>query len=74
MTANAASERMEYEMKMTVMIQYVGHVVHCGGSVTYRSVVIDLTAEQSEKLRMHDDEFFGPISISHEQHSNETGR
>lgn len=61
-------------MKMTVMIQYVGHVVHCGGSVNYRSVVIDLTSEQSEKLRLHDDEFFGPISISHEQCSNETGR
>ena len=59
-------------MKMTVMIQYVGHVVR-GGSVNYRSVVIDL-AEQSEKLRMHDDEFLGPISISHEQCSNETGR
>ena len=58
-------------MKMTVMIQYVGYVVHCGGSVNYRSVVIDLTSKQSEKLRLHGNEFFGPISISDEQCSNE---
>ena len=33
-------------MKITVMIQYYGHVINAGGNVTYRSVTLTLTDEQ----------------------------
>jgi len=50
-------------MKLSVMIQYVGHVVNAGGTVTYRLAQVDLTDEQAEKLKLKHDEFFSVISI-----------
>ena len=50
--------------KLTVMIQYVGHVINAGGSVEYRHVEIHLTPEQSQALTLHDDEHFGPVAFS----------
>lgn len=57
-------------MKMIVMIQYVGHVVHAGGAVNYRTVEIELHEEQAKLLRLNDDEHFGPVAIHGEQHGN----
>lgn len=51
-------------MKITVMIQYIGHVVHCGGVVTYRAVEIELTDAQATMLRLDYDESFGVVAIS----------
>lgn len=51
-------------VKITVMIQYVGHVVNAGGSVEYRAVEIDLTVEQSAKLALSQDEYYGPVAFS----------
>lgn len=51
-------------VKITVMIQYVGHVVNAGGSVEYRAVEIDLTAEQSAKLALSQYEHYGPVAFS----------
>jgi len=34
-------------MKITVMIQYYGHVIHAAGSMTYRAVSLTLTDEQA---------------------------
>ena len=50
-------------MKMTVMIQFVGHVIHAAGAVTYRAVEIELTGEQVKMLKLQQDEFFGAIAI-----------
>jgi hypothetical protein len=50
---------------MTVMIQDVCHVVHAEGSVVYDAVEIELTKEQSERLRLkHDCCHFGPVAFS----------
>ena len=51
-------------MTMTVMIQYFGHVVHAGGSTTYRAVTIELTDEQVAQLILQEDEAFGVIAIA----------
>jgi hypothetical protein len=53
-------------MKMTVMIQYYGHVIHAGGSITYRSVEIELTEEQAKKLALKADEDYANISLAKE--------
>lgn len=50
-------------MKLNVMIQYVGHVVNAGGTVTYRLAQVELTDKQAEKLKLKHDEFFSVISI-----------
>lgn len=50
-------------MKLNVMIQYVGHVVNAGGTVTYRLAQVELTYEQVESLKLKHDEFFSVISI-----------
>ena len=50
-------------MKLNVMIQYVGHVVNAGGTVTYRLAQVELTDEQVESLKLKHDEFFSVISI-----------
>lgn len=49
--------------KITVMIQYFGHVIHAQGNVTYRTVELELTEEQSKKLKLRKDEDYGPIAI-----------
>jgi len=51
-------------MTMTVMIQYFGHVVHAGGSTTYRAVTIELTADQVAKLILQEDEAYGVIALA----------
>lgn len=56
-------------MKLNVMIQYVGHVVNAGGTVTYRLAQVELTSEQDEKLRLSHDEFFSVISIDRDNDS-----
>jgi hypothetical protein len=48
-------------MKMIIMIQYFGHVIHAQGSVTYRTVEIELTKEQAEKLELKADEDYTNI-------------
>lgn len=50
-------------IKLNVMIQYVGHVVNAGGTVTYRLAQVELTDEQAENLKLSHDEFFSVISI-----------
>ena len=50
-------------MKITVMIQYLGHVIHAGGNISYRSVTLSLTEEQAAALRLLEDEDYGPIAI-----------
>ena len=51
-------------VKIIVMIQYVGYVMHAGGSVSYRSVEIDLTDEQASLLRLrNDDEDYATFAI-----------
>ncbi|HCJ9395008.1 TPA: hypothetical protein NV922_001314 [Escherichia coli] len=52
---------------LTVMVQYVGHVVNAQGSVTYRKVDIELTPEQQQKLVLSPDEYYGPVSINDDQ-------
>ena len=49
--------------KIIVMVQYVGHVVNAQGSVTYRAIEIELTADQEDKLKLFTDEYYGPVSI-----------
>ena len=49
--------------KITVMIQYFGHVINTQGNVTYRAVEIELTDEQSKKLKLKKDEDFGVVAI-----------
>ena len=56
--------RLGENMKIIVMVQYVGHVVHAGGSVNYRAVEIELTDEQSKRLKLQEDEHYGSIAIS----------
>lgn len=51
-------------MKIIVMVQYVGHVVHAGGAVNYRAIEIDLTDDQSKLLKLQDDEHYGAVAIS----------
>lgn len=50
-------------MKMTVMIQYFGHVYHAGGYTKYRPVTVDLTPEQAKSLALRDDEDYGPVGF-----------
>ena len=51
-------------VKLIVMVQYVGHVVHAEGSVSYRAVEIDLTDEQAKKLRLRNgDEDYATFAI-----------
>ena len=51
-------------VKLIAMVQYVGHVVHAGGSVSYRAVEIDLTDEQAKKLRLrNEDEDYATFAI-----------
>lgn len=52
---------------LTVMVQYVGHVVNAMGSVTYRKIDIELTTEQQKKLILNPDEYYGPVSINDDQ-------
>lgn len=49
--------------KITVMIQYFGHVINAQGNMTYRAVEIELTDEQSKKLKLKKDEDFGVVAI-----------
>jgi hypothetical protein len=53
--------------KIVVMIQYVGHVVNAQGSVTYRTIELELTKEQIQKLKLQQDEYYGPIAIEIER-------
>lgn len=48
---------------LTVMVQYVGHVINAGGAVNYRTVEVALTPEQQQRLKLQRDEYYGPISI-----------
>ena len=50
-------------MKMTVLIQYYGSVIHAGGHMTYRTVTLDLTDDQARALALRPDEEFGPIAL-----------
>ena len=51
-------------MKLTVLVQYYGSVIHAGGHMTYRSVTIDLTDEQVKALALRPDEEYGPIALN----------
>lgn len=51
-------------MKLTFLIQYYGHVIHAEGSVKYRTVDIELTPEQKQKLKLVKDEDFGVVAIN----------
>ena len=54
-------------MKMTVVIQYIGHAVHAGGSVTYRRVTLELTPEQNKALDLLcEEESYGPVIFDEE--------
>lgn len=48
-------------MKMTVVVQYLGHVIHAGGLPTFRTVEIELTPEQQKQLILSQDEYFGTV-------------
>ncbi len=49
-------------MKMTVVIQYIGHAIHAGGHITYRRITLDLTSEQADALTLHcNEEEYGPV-------------
>ena len=50
-------------MKLTVVIQYHGHVIHAGGCTTYRTVVLELTEEQTKQLALKQDEDYGPVEF-----------
>ncbi|MEL7628730.1 hypothetical protein AAGW04_06960 [Pectobacterium aroidearum] len=52
------------KIKMTVMIQYMGHVVNAGGNIEYRAVELELTEQQSEALALQQDEYYGPVAFS----------
>ncbi|MGK0705152.1 hypothetical protein ACSFCW_16970 [Yokenella regensburgei] len=52
---------MDESRCMTVLVQYLGHVIHAGGSVTYRTVEIDLTYDQVKALELKADEEYGPV-------------
>lgn len=54
---------MSNAKSMTVLVQYLGHVIHAGGSVTYRAVDIELTEEQVKALELKTDEEYGLIAI-----------
>jgi len=54
---------MSNAKSMTVLVQYLGHVIHAGGSVTYRTVDIELTDEQVKALELKVDEEYGPVAI-----------
>lgn len=59
---------------LTVVIQYVGHVINAGGCVTYRSVEIKLTPDQMKLLELSTDEYYGPVSFSIEPKVAESRR
>ena len=50
-------------INITVVVQYVGHVINAGGCVNYRTVVLELTPEQEVRLKLKQDEHYGPIVI-----------
>jgi len=54
-------------MKITVMIQYYGHVINAGGNITYRSVTLTLTDEQAAALDLREDEDYGPTAIEKDE-------
>ena len=56
---------------MRVMIQNINLVIHCGGCMTYRTVSIELTDEQSKKLRLRDGDDYGPIAFEFPEQSEE---
>lgn len=45
-------------LTLTVVAQYVGHVINAGGLVSYRTVTLELTEEQQQKLQLKDDEHY----------------
>lgn len=50
--------------KLTVMIAYTGDAVNIGGSITYRSVTVQLTPEQSHALALRDEwDSYGPMAL-----------
>ena len=51
-------------MRLTVMIQYLGHVIHAQGDITYRAVQIELTDEQADKLRLRKEEAYGAFALT----------
>jgi len=54
-------------MKITVIIQYHGHVIHAGGHTTFRRVTMDLTEEQAAALQLRKDEEYGTMLIEREE-------
>jgi len=54
-------------MKLTVIIQYYGHVIHVGGDIVHRRVTLELTEEQAAALRLQKDEDYGPMLIEREE-------
>ena len=49
-------------MKITVMIQNYGYVIHADGRMTYRAVSLNLTDEQAAALELREDEDYGPTA------------
>lgn len=40
-------------MKLTVVFEDAVHMAHTGGSLVYRTVVVELTPEQAEALKLN---------------------
>lgn len=54
-------------INITIVVQYVGHVVNAGGSISYRTVVLELTPEQENSLKLSQDEHYGLVAIDSKQ-------
>lgn len=61
-------------MKLTVLVQYYGSVIHAGGHMAYRSVTIDLTEEQVKSLALRPDEEYGPLSLNDYSAATQEGK
>ena len=48
---------------LTVVVQYMGHVINAGGLVSYRTVTLELTEEQQQKLQLKDDEHYSVVVL-----------
>ena len=54
-------------MKLTVIIQYYGHVIHAGGDIVYRRVTMELAEEQAAALQLREYEDYGHMLIEREE-------
>lgn len=52
---------------ITVVVQYVGHVINAGGTVSFRTITLELTEEQKGKLKLGKDEYLSVLAINNEE-------